>query len=190
MSVFLRRFLENKKMIFMMICIVFGLAIVFGFFVYDFTNQNIKSFLDKVFYLEYDQYINNYQLYLIFNVLYILVCTYLSSSYMGYIGILFFVFIKGIQISFSFIYTFSVVDIQLLVVLLLIIEFLLEILFVFVVSGMAIYLSIYVCLIAFYLEQNFHIKNVINFRLNHLIVSLLLLSISLALRLYFIPLFS
>ena len=109
---------------------------------------------------------------------------------MGHLGILFLIFMKGIQIAFSLIYTFSIIEVQLLIVLLLIMELIIEVLFVCIVSSMGIYLSIYVCLIAFYLEQNFHIKNVINYRLNHLIASLLLLSVALALRLYFIPLFS
>lgn len=189
MEAFLRRFIESKKYIYFIMIFIFFVGVIYGYFAYQFSSSSIINFLKKLFYLNNEQYSNDYQLYFIQNCLYILICTYLSSSYIGHLGILFMVFIKGIQIIFSLIYVFSIIEIQLLTILLIIIEILIEIIFIFMICSMSIYLSLYVTFITFYIEQNLHLKNTINFRLNYLIAVLLIFSLSLAMRLYFIPLF-
>lgn len=52
-----------------------------------------------------------------------------------------------------------------------------------------LYISSYVTLVNFYIEQNFNIKSILNYRLNFIIAVLIILTMSLAFRLYIIPLF-
>lgn len=189
MNAFLHRFIKNKNYIIIAVSIIFLCGFLFGFYAFENTQHNIKDFLKSLFYLNDEKYINHYQLYLIQSILLIIIFTYLSSSYLGYFGILFFVFIKGIQLSFSLLYVLSVMKIDFLLILLLLIESLLEIIFIYVISTMSIYLSIYVMVLTFYIKENFNMKSIINFRLNILIASLVILSLSLALRFYLIPLF-
>lgn len=189
MSAFLHRFVEHKKYIIIAIGVVFFCGFLFGFFEYYKCQQNIQDFFKSLFYLNDKKYTNDYPLYLLQNILFILICTYLSSSYLGHLGILFFVFIKGVQISFSLVFVSSIVSLQFLTILFILIEMIVEIAFVVVLSSMSIHLSIYVTLISFYIEQNLHIKSTMNYRLNYLIATLLILSFSLALRVYFIPMF-
>lgn len=189
MSAFLRRFTENKKYIFIVLTIIFIAGFVFGFFEYPYCQDHIKDFLQHLYYLNNEKYTNQYQLYLIQSGLYILICTYLSSSYFGHLGILFLTFLKGLQLSFSLIYTLSLIQLDFLTVLLIGIECILEIAFIYVLEIMCIHLSIYVTLISFYIDQNFNIKSAMNYRLNCLIATLIIFSLSLAFRVYIIPLF-
>lgn len=190
MNVFLQRFLDHKKYVLLVLFIMIFTGFLYGILRYESCNEEIKDYLQHLFYLNYSNYKNQYQLYLIKNGIFILICTYLSTSYLGHIGIVFLSFLKGIEIAFSFQFVFQTIDMTLLIFIFLVLELIIEILFVIVISYMCIYLSIYVTLISFFLEQNFHLKSTINYRLNSLIVALLLFSLSLGFRLYFIPLFS
>ena len=189
MSVFLRRFIDNKKYIVISISIVLLMGIVFGIYQYHHSTNMIKHFFENLFYLNVESYENHYQIYLFQNIFIIIVCTYMSSSYLGHIGILFLLFLKGMQISFSILYTFSIVYFSFTIMILIIIEIILELLLCIVLGIYHIHLSIYVTLITFYIEQNFNIKSMLNYRLNCIIVSLIIFVLSLAFRIYIIPLF-
>lgn len=189
MSVFLRRFIENKKYIVIAMVVVFLSGCTFGIYQYTLTTQGVKDFFQNLFYLNIDGYTNNYQLYVIQNGLYILICTYLSSSYLGHIGLLFLLFLKGIQLSFSFIYLLSLIQISFLVFLLIVIEIILEVILCLCMNLMCIYISIYVTQVTFFIEQNLNMKSMLNYKLNCFIISLIIFSLSLAFRIYIIPMF-
>lgn len=189
MGVFLYRFIEDKKYIVIMVVSVFLCGLIFGFYQFHLCSQMIKDFFGKLFYLNIDGFFDSYQMYVIQGGLSIFICTYLSSSYLGHIGLLFFIFLKGIQISFSLYNVFTTAEITLSICLLIIIELVIELLFCLPMNVMCIFISIYVTHVTFYTEQNFNIKSLLNYKLNCLIFSLILFSISLAFRLYFIPMF-
>lgn len=189
MSVFLQQFLQEKKYIFLSITIVFLVGFFYGLYEYSFCNETIKNYLQNLFYFNHEKYTNHYQMYLIQNGLFIILSTYLSTSYLGHIGILFMSFLKSIQISFSMIYVFEMISIDFIILFFMIIEILIELSFLYIMSYMCIYLSTNVSLISFFMEENLHVKNTINYRLNILIYSLLVFSLSLALRIYIVPLF-
>lgn len=189
MSAFLRRFIDNKKYIFLILTVMLVMGFLFGLFEYGHCQEMIKKNLQSLFYLNNEKYTNQYQLYIIQSGLYILICTYLSSSYLGHFGILFLTFLKGVQISFSLCYVFSIIQIDFLTVLLIIIEIILELILIFALSLMCFHLSLYVTLISYYIDQTFNMKNIINYRLNCLIATLIIFSLSLAFRVYVIPLF-
>lgn len=189
MGVFLRRFIEQKKSIILSCIIVFGLGLGFGFYQYNSSSQTIKDFFNSLYYLNVENFQNNYQPYLIQNGLYLMICTYLSSSYIGTVGILFLLFCKAVQISFSLFFVFSTVPISFLTVLFVVIETIIEIMMCMFMSYMSIHISTYVGLVTFYIEQNFNTKSMLNFQLNMLIGSLIMFTISLCFRLYFITLF-
>ena len=189
MSVFLRRFINHKKYILILMSTVFVGGFLFGFFQYSLVNQDIKDFFQNLFYLNCEGYQNQYQQYVIQSGVYILICTYLSSSYFGHVGLLFLLFLKGLQLSFSFVYVFSHIPVSFVLIVLLCVEMILEIAICFILNIVCIHISIYVTLITFYIEQNFNIKSMINYRLNNIIITLILFSLSLAFRIYVIPMF-
>ncbi len=189
MDVFLQKFIDNKKYILIAIITVFIAGILYGFYQYNHSSHMVKVFFENLFHLNLENYENKYQFYLIQNLFLIFICTYLSSSYLGHIGILFLTFLKGIQLSFSIIHIYITVSLSFITIILLFIEILIEIVLCIVLSLYHIHISIYVTLITFYIEQNFNIKSMLNYRLNNLIASLIIFIISLAFRLYIIPMF-
>ena len=156
MSAFLRRFIDNKKYVLLLLSIMLIMGFIYGFVEYGHCQETIKKNFHYLFYLNNEKYANQYQLYLIQSGIYILICTYLSSSYLGHLGILFLTFLKGLQISFSLCYVFSLIQLDFL---------------------------------TYYIDQTFNMKNIINYRLNCLIATLIVFSLSLAFRIYVIPLF-
>ncbi len=189
MSAFLRRFIDNKKYVLLLLSIMLIMGFIYGFVEYGHCQETIKKNFHYLFYLNNEKYANQYQLYLIQSGIYILICTYLSSSYLGHLGILFLTFLKGLQISFSLCYVFSLIQLDFLTILLVFIEIILEIAFIYILSFMSLHLSLYVTLITYYIDQTFNMKNIINYRLNCLIATLIVFSLSLAFRIYVIPLF-
>ncbi|WP_028043731.1 hypothetical protein [Candidatus Stoquefichus massiliensis] len=189
MSVFLRQFINHKKYIIILLGTVFIIGFFFGFYQYSLTNQTVKDFLKNLFYLNTESYQNQYQLYVVQGSLYILICTYLSSSYYGHLGLLFLMFIKGMQVSFSLMYVFSIVPVSFLLILFLLMEIIIEIVLCFVLNTTCMHISIYVTIVTFYIEQNFNMKSMMNYRLNNLILTLICFSIALAFRVYIIPMF-
>lgn len=189
MSVFLQRFIQDKRYILILITVTSFIGFLFGFYQYSHTQPVIQEFFRFLFYLNIENYQNHYQLYLIQSGLLIFICTYLSTSYIGQIGLLFITFLKGLQISFSIQYTLATVQFNFIIILLMFFEIILELLIVFIIVYIGLYISSYVSLVNFYIEQNFNIKSILNYRLNFIIASLIVLTISLAFRLYIVPLF-
>ncbi len=187
MSVFLNHFLQYKKNIFIIISVVFICGLVFGFYQYKNSQDIILNYMQNLFYLNSEDYFNQYTLYLIESILMIIICTYLSSSYMGFLGILMIVFLKGMQISFSFLYVFTTIITSIFIIISLIIETCIELGLIYFLSLNCIYVSLYVAYVTFYSKQQLDIKGVINYLLNFLIISLILLTISLSFRVYIIP---
>ncbi len=187
MSVFLQRFLKNKKYIFILYSIVLIMGFIFGFYQYHYSSQNIQELLQQLFYLPHQDYTN---LYLIQSGIYIIICTYLSSSYIGFAGILFLGFIKGMHISFSIMYVCMHTKLGFLIIFIMLLECILELCLYIIMCVPYIYLSIYVLYVTFIVEQNFNIKSILNYKLNVIIITLVLLCLSVMLRLYMIPLFS
>ena len=188
MQAFLNRFLKNRKLIVIAIGSLLIMGFLYGFFIYPKGNSHLLSYLKNLFYIQDEHYTNQYQLYLILNMIFILMITYLSSSYIGYIGILFLSFTKGVQLSCSLIYVFSTVSFSIGILMIVIIEIILEIALIMLLGSMSMYLSIYTTLVTFFIEGNFDLKNTLNFRLNIWIVSLILFSLSLAFRIYVVAL--
>ena len=78
MSVFLQRFIQNKKYILIAIGITGLIGFLFGFYQYTHTQEPIQKFFHYLFYLNIESYTNHYQLYIIQSGLLIFICTYLS----------------------------------------------------------------------------------------------------------------
>ncbi|MFR7591404.1 MAG: hypothetical protein ACLUVC_08180 [Longibaculum sp.] len=189
MSVFLRRFIEHKKLIMIAMITVFSCGLLFGFYQYHLSNQMIKDYFSHLFYLNVEGYENQYQLYVIQGSLYIFICTYLSTSYLGHFGLLFLLFLKGLQLSYSFIFVFTTVPISFLLFLFLVLETILEISLCFAMNFICIHISIYTTLVTFFVEQNFSMKSMLNYKLNCIIIALVIFSLALAFRIYIIPMF-
>ena len=187
MRTFFSRILDNRKMIFLSISIILFVSFIFGFIWYPHTNDMFKDLLEHVFYLNDSNYQNQYILYLIENGLFIILSTYLSTSFIGYFGSLWLVFVKGIQLSYSLVFVFKTLESSFILVVFIFVQILLELIFIYVVSYMSINFSIYNLLITFYIKENFEYKLILNYILNFLIVSLVILSVLLMFRIYVVP---
>ena len=188
MRTFFMHLLDNKKHIFLSISILLLLGYMFGFLWYSHTTDLFKEFFQYLFYFNDASYSNHYYLYLIQNGVFIILSTYLSTSFAGYPGSLFLIFLKGIQISYSSLFIFGQLDLSFHIIFLFLTELMLEVIFIYIISYMAINFSIYNLLITFYVKENFDFKLIINFILNYLIVCLVMLCILLLFRIYFVPL--
>ena len=189
MSVFLQRFIQNKKYLLLLITITIIMGFLFGFYQYKNTQPGIQQFFHFLFYFNIENYENHYQLYLVQSGMMIFICTYLSTSYIGQMGLLFICFLKGLQISFSIQYVVMNVQIHFMMILLMLCEIILELIIIYIIIYIGLYISSYVSLVNFYIEQNFHIQSILNYRLNFMIAALIFLTLSLAFRLYVVPLF-
>lgn len=189
MSVFLRQFIDHKKYILIACLTVLLCGFFFGIYQYQISSPFIKNVFHNLFYLNKEGYQNNYQLYLIQNGLYIFIATYLSTSYLGHAGLLFLLFLKGIQISFSLLFIFHEIKLTILICFIIFIESFIEIVLCLCMSFMYIHISLYVTQVTFFIESNFNYKSMLNYKLNCLILSLILFFGSLVFRLYIIPMF-
>ncbi|MCD7807988.1 MAG: hypothetical protein LUH02_01490 [Erysipelotrichaceae bacterium] len=189
MSVFINHLLQYKKYRIIILLIVFICGFFFGFYQYTYTQDNVTHYLQTLFYLNHDEYINQYSIYLYENILLIIICTYLSSSYLGAFGILIMLFLKGLQVSFSLIYVMNSITLTMFIIFLLMIEICIEIIFIFILSLHCIHISLYVTYVTFFSKQQLNLKNILNYLLNYLIITFIILTISLCFRIYLIPLF-
>ncbi len=189
MSVFINHLIQYKKYSMIILFIVFICGFFFGFYQYSYTQDTVTHYLQTLFYLNHDEYINYYTIYLYENILFIIICTYLSSSYLGAFGILIMLFLKGLQVSFSLIYVINSVTLTMIIVFLLMIEICIEIIFIFILSIHCIHISLYVAYVTFFSKQQLSMRSILNYLLNYLIITFIILTISLCFRIYLIPLF-
>lgn len=189
MSVFLRHFIENKKYIVISLISFIVMGFMFGLYFYHHSSGSVQNFLQCLFYLNVEGYDNCYQLYVIQNGLFIFICTYLSTSYLGFLGIFFLNFVKGIQFSFSVLFVCSHIHMSFVICILILCEVIIEILFCIIMNVICSHISFYVAYVTFLTEQNFNIKSMMNYHLNALIIGLSFFFIALAFRIYVIPMF-
>lgn len=189
MNVFFQRFLENKKYIVITIISFYCMGMLFGCFQYNSTSNDIKEMMQYFFYIENEKIQNHYQLYVIENGIYIFICTYLSTSYLGSLGIYFCCFLKGIQLAFSMIYMNMIIDFNFLIFILLLGEFVIEFIMMITMNTIYIHISIYTAYVTFCVEHNFKAKNMLNYHLNGFIFALIFFFLALCFRVYLIPMF-
>jgi len=175
--------MNHKKYLFIVFFTILFIGFLFGLFEYQYCSNQIKSFFQTLFIIKKEQ--DEYPIYLLQNTVILFLNTYLSSSYLGFIGILFIVFLKGIQIAFSFIFIFTL-SIEPTSILLIILQLIFEVLFLITSSFTNILLSLQTLIVTFLIEDNFDYKNILNYKLNGIIGVLIILIISLLIRVYLV----
>ncbi len=165
-----------KKLCFLSCVIIMTSGICFGIFYYNKTPQNINMLLNQLFISNK----NNY--YLISSLAFIFINTYLSSSYIGFILHGFSVFIKAIQITYSFIYVNNQIEFTIILFLLLIIQILCEIFFTITITIQCQELSLFVYYSLFQANEKLSLKKSLNNYLNIIIYSLIVLFICIFIR--------
>lgn len=183
MNFFLHKLINYKKYIFIIFFTVFSFGFLFGLFKYQNCNKNIVNFFNTLFIVNNDKLI--YYSYLYQNIIYIVLATYLSTSYLGIFGISFLIFLKGIQYSFSIINLFSL-KLTPMLILLIIIQFLIELIFIILIFIPNFQLSIQTLIISFFMKDNFNYKSILNYNLNNIIIEIITLIISLSIKIYII----
>ena len=179
MNFFLHKILNHKKYLTIVFFTLLLSGILFGLYEYQYCSNNIISFFRTLFFVKKEQ--TEYSLYLIQNILIIFFVTYLNSSYIGFIGAFFIVFLKGIQISFSLIYILSF-NLSPLLILIVIIQLLLEIILLLLLFFPNVLLSIQTLIVTFITEDNYNFKSILNYNLNSLIIILIVFVVSLLIR--------
>lgn len=185
MNFFLYKIINNKKHTLIIYFTVILFGFLFGLIKSNSSNNELIGFFQTIFYVDDNQ--QKYQLYLYQNIFYIFINTYLSTSYIGFFGISFLLFMKGIQLSFSFLYLLNISYNQ-IIIFIIIIEFLLEILITFISFAANFKISLQNIPITFLSKDNYNHKSVLNYHLNNLILVLFILVISLLVRMYLIDL--
>ncbi len=183
----IRRCLNQKKYIVISMTIFFVMGLIFSFFQYDTFSENLLPYFNNLFYFKSTENLSMYQLYVVESIVVIVICTYLSTSYLGFVGLGSVLFLKGIQLGISIQYIFLTESFGFVMFLIMLAEIIIECLY-FVPIYMNIHLSLYVMYTTFCIEQTISGKNLFNYLLNILIASLVVFMLTLAFRIYVIPL--
>lgn len=183
MNFFIYKLINKKRYSFIAFITIFLIGSIFGFIEYNYCNNDIITFFQTLFYVEQNQM--KYRTYLYQNVFYIFISTYLNSSYIGFFGISFLLFLKGVQFAFSFV---NMISFQFSsgVILIIILEVMIELLFILILFVPNFQLSLQNILVSFLSKDNYNYKNVLNYNLNTIIVSIVVFIMSLFVRLYLI----
>lgn len=179
MNFFLHKLINHKKYLIIIFFTFLFSGVLFGLFEYQYCSKQVISFFKTLFFINKEQ--TEYSIFLIQNIIIIFLFTYLNSSYLGFIGILFLVFLKGIQISFSFIYVLSF-DLTPISVFLILLQLFFELLFLLLLFFPNITLSFQTLIVTFFIEDNFNGKSIMNYNLNSIIFVLIVFIISLLIR--------
>lgn len=188
MNLFLERYLNQKKFILLTVIVIYVAGFFYGFYQYHLCHNDLQKFFQYLFYIPLKGYQNHYHFYLIQTGVYIIISTYLSSNYLGSIGLLFLTFLNGMRISFSLMFVFAQASFNFFIFFTIVIEILIEIILCLFMSTTYSYLSLYTFYVTFITEQNFNIKKMANHKLNIIILSLVIFGISLMFRIYIVPL--
>lgn len=183
MNFFLHKLMNHKRYLFIIFFTIIFAGFLFGLYEYQSCSNQIREFFQCLFVLKKEQ--NEYPIYLLQNTVIIFMNTYLSSSYIGFIGILFIIFLKGLQVSFSIMYVLTL-SLKPLSILFVIIQLFFEILLLIISSFPNILLSLQTFIVTFLIEDNFDYKNILNYKLNSIICVLIIFIISLLIRVYLV----
>lgn len=159
-----------KKLCLISNIITFIAGLIFGFIYYNMSNDIIRSLLNQLF-------TNNTNYYIISGIIFIFINTYLSSSYVGFIGSGFIVFLKAIQISYSLIYINEKSEFTIFIFLILTLKIILEIFFVLSSTIQFQELSCYIYYILYNNNKKISLRSTLNNQLNIVIYCLLILFI-------------
>lgn len=186
MNYFFHKLINKRKYGCIIFFTILSISTLWGFIEYKHCSNELKQLFQSLFIIENDK--AKYQLYLIQNLFYIIISTYFSTSYLGFFGLSTLVFLKGIQISFSFISLYQIQITPTLIIILLI-QIILEIILLLLCFLPFFRLSLQTLIVNFYIEDNFSYKSILNYILNYIIIIIIVFILSLLSRIYLIKLF-
>lgn len=180
--------LKSKKMLINVFAIsLFLFGFIFGCVYYFYGTDSIIDALSKLFFVKQENYTNDYNFYIAFTSIYIVLALFISTSFLGSILNSFIIFTKAIHIAVSTLYVFCVVKIPVVDIFLCYLpQLLIELVLIYVISIISLKLSINSFTVAFIVNDNFNTKKILNYVLDYVIVILIILTISMLFRVYLI----
>lgn len=185
MSILNKIFKNEKFIINTFTAILFISGLLFGIVFYFYGNQAFVQLNKYIFFYKDNTTTNNYNLYLTITSLYILLSLIISTSFLGVILNSFVIFSKGMQIAIATIYYFTLNEFSASMLFFSFFpQLILELALLYVISIIAIRLSLNCFTISFLTTEVFNCRKIINYILDYIIIILIIVSLSMAFKVY------
>lgn len=160
-------------------------GIVFGIVYYFYGSKGLIDFCQYIFFFKDNNITNNYSIYLTITGLYIFSSLLTATSFLGVLVNSFIIFTKGMQITLATIFYFSLNNFGLGMFFgIYLPQLLIEIILGYVISIIALKLSLNCFMISFVTKEVFNSRKIINYILDYLIIILIIVTISMAFKVY------
>lgn len=187
MSFFKAKFRSKKALIHIFAGSLFVCGVIFGSFYYFYGWPSIVTSMEKIFFVNREGHVNDYNLYILITSIYILGSLLVSTSFLGVLLNSFFIFTKSMQISFGTIYLFGEMQISAAEIFTCYLpQLFIEIVLIYVISIITLKLSMNSFMVSFIVKDNFNGKRVINYILDYLIIIMIILTVSMLFKVYLI----
>ena len=182
----LNKIFKNEKLVInTFAAILFICGLLFGIVFYFYGNETIVQLNKYIFVYKDNTATNNYNLYLTITSLYILLSLIISTSFLGVILNSFVIFSKGMQIAIATIYYFTLNKFSASMLFFSFFpQLILELALLYVISIIAIRLSLNCFTISFLTTEVFNSRKIINYVLDYIIIILIIVSLSMAFKVY------
>ncbi|MFQ6791793.1 hypothetical protein [Thomasclavelia sp.] len=185
MSILNKVFRNEKLIINLFFSILFIIGLLFGILFYFYGNLQLVEINKYLFFFKDNETTNNYNLYLIITSLYIFLSLIISTSFLGTLLNSFVIFSKGMQISIATIFYFTLNKFDASMLFLgYFPQLFLEIVLIYVISIISLKLSLNCFTISFLTPEVFNSRKIINYILDYIIIVLIIISLSMAFKVY------
>lgn len=185
MSILNKIFRNEKLLINIFAAIIFVSGILFGIIYYFYGDKKLVGLCQYMFFFKDNETTNNYSLYMTITSFYIFLSLIISTSFLGTILNSFVVFTKGMQITIASIFYFTLNTFNASMLFLgFFPQLIIELLLTYIISIISIRLSINCFTITFLTTEVFNSRKIINYILDYVIIILIIVSLSMAFKVY------
>ena len=182
----LNKIFRNEKLLFnafTLVLLVCGM--LFGIIYNFYGNDNLIEFCKYLFFCKGNNTTNNYDLYLIITGIYIFLSLLMSTSFLGLFFNSFIIFSKGMLFTLASIFYFTLNNFDINMFLLgYVPQLIIELILMYVISIISLRLSLNTFTTSFITKEVFNSRKIINNILDYLIVILIIITISMAFKVY------
>ncbi|WP_279006665.1 hypothetical protein, partial [Thomasclavelia cocleata] len=182
----LNKIFKNEKLLINIFSFVLlGCGIIFGIIYYFYGSENLINLCKYIFFYKDNEITNNYNLYMTITGVYIFLSLFISTSFLGIFFNSFIIFSKGIQLTLATIFYFTLNEFSMGMFFLgYIPQMLIELILVYVISIISLRLSLNCLTISFITREVFNSRKIINYILDYVIIILIIVTISMAFKVY------
>lgn len=175
----------NYLALYCTVMLIFG--IIFGTYLFYHCNDWLLHNASNLFFIKNNDFINDYNFYIISTSLFIILSLICSTSFLGIIFNGFLIYTKGIQITFSLLYLIQNIKINFSTFTFIVLpQLIIEIFFIYIIGLICSKLAVNTFMVSFIVKDNFKPTKIMNYLLDYIIVILIILALSMAFRVYII----